>query len=111
MDRHISFGPGFRSDDSKSEEENRIARKEYYKKLGIDIGDITPEDEKRVLEEFKKGWLNMLSPAFVLKFEEWLKNVEGTWEERGIREDAPQEAKEAYAKYLEIEKEAKEKGV
>jgi hypothetical protein len=34
-----------------------------------------------------------------------------TWEERGIREDAPDEAKKAYAYYLEVEKDMREHGV
>jgi len=52
----------------------------------------------------------MLNPAFVLKFENWLKLGDKPWGERGIKENAPQEAKEAYVKYLEMEKEAKKVG-
>jgi hypothetical protein len=56
-ERHISFGPGYDYDPSKTEEENNRAMKEYYKKRGIDIGDITPEEERKILDEAKKqGW-------------------------------------------------------
>jgi hypothetical protein len=53
-ERHISMGPGFRYDTSKTPEENNKARKEYYKKLGIDVRDITPEEERKILDEAKK---------------------------------------------------------
>ena len=52
MDRHISMGPGFVYDYSKSEEENHVLEREYYKRFGVDIDAITPEEEERILKEF-----------------------------------------------------------
>ena len=53
----------------------------------------------------------MLNPYFVSLFIDWLReDTKGTWAERGIRDDAPESAKEAYARYLEIEEDAKKTG-
>ena len=54
MNRHINLEAMFTSDPAKSKEENEIAKREHYKKYGIDINDITPEEEKAILEELKK---------------------------------------------------------
>ena len=53
----------------------------------------------------------MLSPSFVLKFVDWLNYCDGSWEERGIKDEAPQEAKEAYAEYLRIAEDADKRGI
>ena len=53
----------------------------------------------------------MLSPDFILKFEDWLNPCNGSWEERGIKDEAPSEAKEAYAEYLRIVKDADKRGI
>jgi len=55
MDRHISMGPGFQYDEQKSEEENRIARKEYYKKIGVDIENISQEEKQTISEMVKRN--------------------------------------------------------
>jgi hypothetical protein len=56
-ERCINFGHGYFSDPNKTKEENAMARKEYYKNIGIDISDLTPEKEKEILDEFRKEGL------------------------------------------------------
>jgi hypothetical protein len=60
----------------------------------------------------------MTSPEFdkiVDSFFDWINpfgdDPFASFEERGIREDAPDEAKKAYAQFLEIEKGMRERGV
>ena len=52
----------------------------------------------------------MLNPAFVGKFIDWLKPGDKQWEDRGLKDDAPESAKIAYKEYQEIMKEAEKKG-
>jgi hypothetical protein len=55
----------------------------------------------------------IIDPQLLEKFYYWL-NAQSyrtqSWEERGIRENAPDEAKKAYAQFLEIEKDMREHG-
>jgi hypothetical protein len=57
----------------------------------------------------------MYERAFLDKFIGWLNdwkdpNVFESAEERGLREDAPEGARQAYAEYLESERRARENG-
>ena len=50
----------------------------------------------------------MLHPGMVELFYDWLNEGEESWEKLGLKEDAPEAAKEAYSEYLELAKEDRE---
>ena len=54
MSRHIKMGPMFTSDSNKSKKENEKAIREHYKERGVDIDEITPEEEKAILDMAKR---------------------------------------------------------
>jgi hypothetical protein len=53
----------------------------------------------------------MIHGDFLDKFYDWLKEGNAPWEELGLKDNAPEEAEKAYAKYVEMMKEAQEKGI
>jgi len=53
----------------------------------------------------------MLSPEVFEDFIDYLKAGDGTWEEQGLVDDAPESAIKAYKKYLKMVKENKKSGV
>jgi hypothetical protein len=55
----------------------------------------------------------MINPEILESFVPWLNektSFDQTFEDRGIKKDAPQAAKDGFEKYLMLEKEAKKQG-
>jgi hypothetical protein len=57
------------------------------------------------------GGKKMINGDFLDKFYDWLKEGNASWEELGLKDDAPDEAKTAYTEYVEMMKQAREEGV
>jgi hypothetical protein len=53
----------------------------------------------------------MIDTGLLDKFYDWLQEGDSNWENRGLKDNAPEEAKNAYAEYLEMIKIAQEKGI
>jgi hypothetical protein len=76
-----------------------------------DNAQLLSQEVMKILERR----LQMTSPEYdkiIDIFYDWLNSRGGkpfaTWEERGLRADAPDEAKKAYAYFLEAEKEMRD---
>jgi hypothetical protein len=52
-ERHLSLGPDYKYDRSKTPEENALAELEHFKGRGFDVSS-DPEAEKEILETLKK---------------------------------------------------------
>jgi len=52
-ERHLSLGPDYKYDRSKTPEENALAELEYFKSKGLDVS-TDPETEKEIQETLKK---------------------------------------------------------
>ena len=52
----------------------------------------------------------MLNMKMVHLFFDWLNEGEDDWEELGLKENAPESAKEAYKEFLRLAKEDRETG-
>jgi hypothetical protein len=53
----------------------------------------------------------MIDTELLDKFYNWLQEGDSIWEDRGLKDNAPEEANKAYAEYLEMMKVAREKGI
>jgi len=53
----------------------------------------------------------MDAPEIYEDFIDYLKDGEGSWEERGLVDNAPESAVEAYEKFVEQEKEDRQQGI